>query len=422
MFNFKKELIFQTIIFVALFSIESCSAKQVETFDYTIENFNSSLERGNVFDSLGQIFSVATSFYTGDIIGGISGSLSFIGGLFGPDPFDEINRKLDEIINKLNSISLELKSLAVLIPCTSYFQDYRNNIRVKLQNIVDALIFYFKSNDQNYRDNVKEICRNPYTGINYIYSAIKDLENDYISQMRICGKYTSDSISGWARTMDRIGAMFLFAVKGCEKAFGHQVFDSDKFANDMKGLINYYTYRGFPEAFVNDPGDDGLKQTLTRILNENTGPDQIVPRLKRNYDYFNWHVIRYSAGIEGWNKHTSWTLGDNLCRGEHFIRVLQHSNNAYVSWCIADDLNNNIINFQNDGTHCSNSVDKTVKANPGLRFSYVIAVDHNKKWVEVGGNRNLMCRDFGKMKMCASLNKDLIIYKPVLSGSAILFP
>ncbi len=122
MFNFKKELIFQTIIFVALFSIESCSAKQVETFDYTIENFNSSLERGNVFDSLGQIFSVATSFYTGDIIGGISGSLSFIGGLFGPDPFDEINRKLDEIINKLNSISQELKSLAVLIPCTSYFR------------------------------------------------------------------------------------------------------------------------------------------------------------------------------------------------------------------------------------------------------------------------------------------------------------
>ncbi len=57
--------------------------------------------------------------------------------------------------------------------------------------------------------------------------------------------------------MDRIGAMFLFAVKGCEKAYGHQVFDSDKFANDMKGLINYYTYRGFPEAFVNDPGNDG---------------------------------------------------------------------------------------------------------------------------------------------------------------------
>ncbi len=67
-------------------------------------------------------------------------------------------------------------------------------------------------------------------------------------------------------------------------------------------------------------------------------------------------------------------------------------------------------------------MDKTVKANPGLRFSYVIAVDHSKKWIEAEGNRNLMCRDFGSMKMCASQNQDLIIYKPVLSGSAILFP
>lgn len=136
------------------------------------------------------------------------------------------------------------------------------------------------------------------------------------------------------------------------------------------------------------------------------------------FDYFNWHVIRYSAGIEGWNKHTSWTLGDVLCRGEHFIRVLQHSNNAYVSWCFADDLNNNIINFQNDGTHCS----ITVKANPGLRFSYIIAVDHSKKWIEAEGNINLMCRDFGSMKMCASQSRELNIYKPTLSGSVILFP
>ena len=102
MFNFKKEFIFQTIIFVALFSIESCSAKHVENFGYNIENFNSSLERGNVFDSFGQIVSVATSFYTGDVIGGILGSLSFITDLFGHYTFDEINRKLDEIINKLD--------------------------------------------------------------------------------------------------------------------------------------------------------------------------------------------------------------------------------------------------------------------------------------------------------------------------------
>jgi len=420
MLNFKKELIFQTIIFVALFSIESCSAKQVENFDYTIENFNSSLERGNVFDSLGQIVSVATSFSTGDVIGGILGSLSFITSLFGPDPFDEINRKLDEIINKLDIISQELKSLASLIPCTAYFQDYRNNIRVKLQNIVDALKYYFKSNNQNYRDNIKAICRDPYTGVNYIYSAIKDLENEYINQMRECGKYTSDSISGWARTMDRIGAMFLFAIKGCEKAFDHQVFDSNRFANEMRDLINYYTYKGFPEAFVADNGNYGLDQTLTKILNENTASDNVVRRLKNNYDYFNWHVIRYSAGIVGWNKHTTWSLGNALCTGIFYMRVLQHNQNAYVGWCFADDVDNRYIDFRNDGTHCQNSVYRTVEANS--RLAYIAAVDHNKKWIDVAGNKNLMCRDFGKMKMCASLFKDFILSKPVLSGSAILFP
>jgi hypothetical protein len=136
------------------------------------------------------------------------------------------------------------------------------------------------------------------------------------------------------------------------------------------------------------------------------------------------HVIRYSAGIQGWDKHCSTTFGNALCGGYHWVRELEHSNNAYLGWCYEGNLNNQEIRLERDGNHACNSKDRTINANPGMQFAYAISINHRNKWWECAG-WDIRCQDLGDWTtVCASKYKDDSYYlqKVILEPVSIFFP
>ena len=57
------------------------------------------------------------------------------GAAFPSQAFEEINAKLDVIIDKLNSISNDLTNILNAIPCNTLQQDFRNQIKAPLESI-----------------------------------------------------------------------------------------------------------------------------------------------------------------------------------------------------------------------------------------------------------------------------------------------
>jgi BMFP domain-containing protein YqiC len=345
----------------------------------------------------------------------LTSTSSILGEVFKPDSSEQVKKQLQEIFNKLDSISRELNDIKLQIPCTASIQDFRNNVRINIQNLVDGVRTYFLTNDPVDRENLKIVCKDPSRGINYIYSAIKDLEYEHLKTIRDCARYHKNSIDGWAKTMMNLAAMFVFAHLGCEKAFEYKTtFDINRFESQIKSNVVYYVRKGFSEAAALDQGEFGVKPMAQKILNENVDAWTVFNRMNSIYP-FNFHVIRYSAGIQGWDKHCSTTFGNALCGGYHWVRELDHGNNAYLGWCYEGNLNNQEIRLERDGNHTCNSKDRTINANPGMQFAYAM---------EFAGT-DIRCQDLGDWtSVSASKFKDDSYYlqKVVLEPVSIFFP
>ena len=118
---------------------------------------------------------------------------------------------------------------------------------------------------------------------------------------------------------------------------------------------------------------------------------------------YNWHVIRYPASIACWDYHTTFTFGTNPeCGSIHFVRILKHGLNGLVVWCNVHYVSNYQIQFDFDGTHAKNSVERIHYRNFNLNFNYIIGVNHIHRWMEAAGTSDLRCVDNAALRVCAS--------------------
>ena len=101
-----------------------------------------------------------------------------------PDPFDIINKKLDEILKKEDTIYGDVKNLIEIVPCEEIKSDYRNQIRVKLFNCQSVIKTHYKSSDkESAKYGVFELFRDPTESFAKIYSDMKNLEQEALIYM-----------------------------------------------------------------------------------------------------------------------------------------------------------------------------------------------------------------------------------------------
>ena len=76
--------------------------------------------------------------------------------------------------------------------------------------------------------------------------------------------------------------MFVFAHLDCEDAFGQKTsqFDIKRCASQIKSIVNYYVQQGFPDAFAKDTDNNGVTESVHRIINLGLDSRQIVDTLK----------------------------------------------------------------------------------------------------------------------------------------------
>ena len=250
------------LLLFALINISVCSSSYVSSDSYLNTTMllqmrgPDPLEIANVvIDATGTIVETVNnlleSFITGgfvnplNIIGSVFKLFSLIFNLFQPDPFEEINKKLDQILNKLDDISKNIETLIANVNCVNFQQDSRNNIRSKLQRLLDLLRSHFKYNNSVTKQSVLDVCSNPTEGVDKIYSSFKDLEKEALNYMKFCGQYTSVSIAAWSKSVLEMSTLFVFVVAGCEHVYEYKTdFNLNKFSYDVKKMIEYYTYKG----------------------------------------------------------------------------------------------------------------------------------------------------------------------------------
>lgn len=405
------ELFFKIILFILLNSL-ICSCQNINS-NITLENQKGIVE---VAGALVNVVSAVVSKDPFDIIGSVFGIFS----LFSTDPFDEIIRKLDEILRKLDEISSQLNNLVTTVICTSLEQDNRNNIRVKLNNLKDLLITYFKSTDKpNIKGRILQACSDPSDGINKIYSFIKDADNEAIRYMQNCGHYTSDAIEKWSKSVEYMAALFVFVVAGCEQVYDYKTdFNLNRFADEIKNSVAYYNYQGFPGAFSRDSGPFGLRESVKNVVkNRDFAPERYSKELKEKYKFFNWDVITY---LDGRSYHETYGSG-TLCGSIAFVKELAKSYDVLVGWCYTDELNNNYIQLEgHNRADPKGSIENTKNKNPGMQFNYLLAV--NFDWGAAygfGGFKYVFDRN---VEIFAAQRRDVDLPKVNLSPLSIIFP
>lgn len=136
-----------------------------------------------------------------ELIGSVMKILSLFMNFFNPkpDPFDIINKKLNEILKKVDTIYEDVKNLIEIVPCEEIKSDYRNRIR--------------------------ELFRDPTEGL-----AMKNLEQEAIIYAKSCARYESDKLDFWSKSVIKMSQLFVFSLAHCEHIAEYKTdFNLDKF-------------------------------------------------------------------------------------------------------------------------------------------------------------------------------------------------
>jgi len=434
--NYYYNLTLFSILLLLKISIFSCSAVSKSNLNDTLIDAISS--RISIVDAAGMLVQVSSQIDTQgsplEFAGSFFNIISLIFGFGQSNPLAEINKKLDEILNHLESISKSIESVISSIGCVNLQNDLRNNIRNKLNGLISLLRVYYKNpSNQQYKNDIINKCRDQTQGVEKIYSDFKIfLEEDTANFMKSCGYYENDAVNSWAQSVLGIAKMFIFVLASCEQINEYKSsFVIYKFSYEIEKFVQYYTYKGFPEAFVKDPTHVGLKSVVEGYINKKKNAYEIESLLRQRFGYFNWHVIRYSVQMcanrgryDAWYAYTpdEIPIKGTICSSALWEATFKNCLNYLVAWCISDDLGNNNLQIHGDGTtNPYGSVANTNNANLGVWLNYILSVNlFDGGWTESAGN-DLKCSHMGVLYTCASKKRDLNLNKIVFT-QGILWP
>ncbi len=330
----------------------------------------------------------------------IAGLVSSIFGRQG-DTTCALNKKLDEILNKLGDIQSTLREISSDVKC----EPIKRNLLIINQKIHTLTAIRNKKNEE-FISALKGLCSDPTEGINKIYS---NFEIFYFEPQSV-GDYIKNCASYDARRTSLMGALaksyagISALITSCEKAYGIQQFDIEVFKNDMKKFTDYYTEFYIYNRFANDQDENGLKKSVKRILDTFDDAKSARQNLKEKYDFYEWDVIYYSSEVRGFDKHTSLVSGNSWKNGAfHFIgKVKGDKKTGFASWCLKNTNKPDYMNkYQNkqyemkvasDIDDAEEYVDTIWKKNYGdANFNYLLCVVDDKVII----SKFLFCFRFG---------------------------
>ncbi len=361
------------------------------------------------------------------------------GAAFPSQAFEEINAKLDVIIDKLNSISNDLTNIINAIPCEALKQDFRNEIQTPLESIYFALRSYFRnlqSSNKQVLSAIRSQCHSKDFG--KIHAQLRAFVNDRsLTYVRSCGLYKSSNIKQWVASIENMASLFVFVIKGCEEVNDdyNSFFDFNLFKDEIIKSLDYFkTYR-FPLEFIRDRSL-GFSSLILNILRTKSSQNSVA-ELESNYDYFKWHVIRYKvdrSGHGGW-EYSKFAFKDGadlsqatVCSAIHYQDpgILGGWLKALVSWCLPNlfPLNNHEINMYYTNDAVFNNVENIANLNKDKSFGYIFSQDGGNHWIETAGSSDseLRCIKHAWYTTCASRAKDYAPNQEFISGQTPIFP
>lgn len=356
-----------------------------------------------------------------------------------PAPLDPSSSSLADILNdilpQLTIMQQDLTSFIQTITsnqCTSLKSQLETQIQQPIDSIFTSLQSYFKSTaatlNLNQIQNQCQITIN----LNQTYKSIQAYINqDSVDYVRKCSSnnngYTKPIINKWETSIKDMSLLFVFGLKGCEKVTSKSSgFNLDQFSTELSQSIEYNRGFGFNKRFVKDT-QFGLRKVIANIINKNEHARQSVLSLKKDYDQFHWHFIRYQTERnDNSHRYSQFAIVNDslietqatLCSSIHLYADDNNNNNkALVAWCLVDlyPLNNRDIKFSEESiaNQADLNVQDTLERNEGTYFNYNLAVDFTHKWIETEGSylSELKCQLLETIEMrmcwCASKKKDL---------------
>ncbi len=288
-----------------------------------------------------------------------------------------LNKKLDQILEKLGSIESSINELKSEVLCQPIMKD----IDVINQKIYTLLGIRDKKNEI-FVSALQELCSDPTEGINKIYSNYEQL---YFNPKKV-GDYIKHCSNDYdVRRKHLMNILFnthlkiLTLITSCEEAYGIQEFDTKVFNDDMAKFLEYYNKFYIHKRFVEDP-DKILEKIVKRILDESDNAESARQKLTEKYDFYNWDVIYYSKEVHGYEDHTFKSRSRNSWKnGAFFFKRTVRENKKTGAAAYSLKKNSSIDNPSKDlGENfdlftCEDFVDWFWKKN-GEKKSYLLCL------------------------------------------------
>ena len=258
------------------------------------------------------------------------------------------NEENNQVLNSLDHINSQITSLPFAIKCFSLYEHTYESIAKKIHHFLTKLKEVTKTSNKNgAKEDIKKHCIDVSQGVSFIYAEFQYILKDtqVTAYLKHCAHYESEIVEEWRSRIYQFAHTFLLIVEGCEKAFDYKTeFNSARFLNKISHITSYYKDVVNIKLFVEDPSDNGLKEVVKKIINEEKSSQGAADKLKKKYSFFDWDVFFYSNKISGFKNHAAYYNPRNvLCGAAFYLRNLKHDRNGLVSWC--QSIFNEISNF-----------------------------------------------------------------------------
>lgn len=301
-------------------------------------------------------------------------------GFASPTPCD-LDRKLDQILEKLEEISAQLKDS---IECAHITHNHYRSVNDKINHLIRMFKEFLRTpHRRSAQASINEVCMDPTEGVAKIYSEFQSLlsEEDVGALFRSCFRYESPSAINWSKKVTQMANLFIIVLKGCEEASQRKTdFDFSDFIQVFDARIQYYLGDFIRKGFYN-----GMRESVKSILNDGGSASELGKKLDNLYSFYTWDVILYPDVVRGWDKHAAFYGSSFYCGSYFFMRELKTGRNALIAWClpgcIIKENNKNII----DGGYQRSEIEHAREIRNFVRdkipdYNYVLVVITSPKY------------------------------------------